>query len=442
MPKFAVVDIETTGLVHQDHGITEIAVVHVDEGIPKLVFQSLVQPGRSLPSGVKHLTGITERVLEDAPAFEDILPKLAEVLADRVFVAHHVNFDYSFLKANAEKFGVSLSAQRLCTLKYSRKVLPGLPSYRLATICAAFGIENMAAHRAGGDALAAAELLLCLMKADQGNYIDSILKKRVRENILPAHISACDVFGLPETPGVYYFYGSEQKPIYIGKAKNLRRRILSHFTGAASSRRKQLFQREIKKITFEKTPTEYIAYLLEDAEIKAHWPRYNVAQKDGAKVYAVVCYEDRTGFERIGIVQSQLRNDALAWFGSKHEARLWLQSESDRCSWSLRRAGMFQPPCPELTEQDEQANFSQFIEQAKNIYSQSFVLAEKGEVGPFPFALIMDGRYRGFGTSEDLCTFDLEKIRRAPDSLAAKAVVRRMLMDDKVLKFPINESHA
>jgi DNA polymerase-3 subunit epsilon len=441
MHKFAVVDIETTGLLLQDHSITEIAVVHVDEGVPRLVFQSLVQPNRFIPAAVSHLTGISERVLENAPRFDEILPKLAEVLADRIFVAHNANFDYSFLQSNLDKFGVQLSHQRLCTLKFCRKVFPGFSSYRLNSLCVKLGIENNAAHRAGGDAHATAELLVRLLKADTEGYLDALLQKRSIEKNLPAHLFASDVSNLPESPGVYYFHDSAHKPIYIGKAKNLRRRVLSHFSGSGSTRKKQLFQREIKKITFETTPSEYIACLLEDAEIKAHWPRHNIAQKSGTKAYAVVCYKDRTGFERLAVVRSSVRNDALALFGSLHEARLWLKSESGRCGWSLKRAGMFEPPGTARSDGDEQINFNQFIKESISIYNQSFVLAEPKENGPCPFALILNGRYKGFGTSEDLRTFDVEKIRRAPDSTAAQAVVRRMLMDDRVLKFPINSSH-
>jgi DNA polymerase-3 subunit epsilon len=436
--KFAVVDIETTGLFHQGHSITEIAVVHVDDGKAKLVFQSLVQPERSIPAAISHLTGISDQTVASSPTFQVILPQLTETLSDRIFVAHHVNFDFAFLKANFQAHGKNLLNQRLCTLKYARKVIPGQPSYKLNAICAHFGIENSSAHRATGDALATAELLIQLMKADSGKHIDALLGKKGHSSLLPAHLSTEDVLKLPESSGVYYFYGTDSKPIYIGKAKNLRRRVLSHFTGAGASRRQQLFQREILKINFKTTASEYQAWLLEDAEIKAHWPRYNVAQKVKAQTYAVVVYSDRTGYQRLGVIRSRHCKDALAWFGSLHEAKTWLRAESQAHGWNPGRAGLFQTDPFVGCDEDE---FTAFLKTTKESTIESYLLAEAQADGTHAYALVLDGRYRGFGKSDDLRTFDREKIHHAPDSSTAKAVVRRMLMDDKVLKYPIQNTH-
>ena len=101
--KFAVVDIETTGLFHQGHGITEIAVVLVENGAIKPVFHSMVNPGTEISSQISQLTGIDHAMVEKAPSINSLIPEIKGHLDGRIFLAHNVNFDYQFLKAAFEK---------------------------------------------------------------------------------------------------------------------------------------------------------------------------------------------------------------------------------------------------------------------------------------------------------------------------------------------------
>src|SRR5690554_4696408 len=196
--KFAVVDIETTGLYHQGHGITEIAVVHIDGLKRKLVFDRLLNPKRSIPKAITSLTGIESSTVSGADAFQDIANELAPLLKDRIFVAHNVNFDYNFLKAAFEKLGMPFRYPRLCTLRYSRRILTDLKSHRLKNVCAALEIENGHEHRAGGDSYAAADVLLKLMERDNSGILQDLLKQNKGNAIIPSGIHPNKIRDLPQ----------------------------------------------------------------------------------------------------------------------------------------------------------------------------------------------------------------------------------------------------
>ncbi|NEN25334.1 GIY-YIG nuclease family protein [Cryomorpha ignava] len=438
--KFAVVDIETTGLFHQGHGITEIAVVHIDGDVCTHVFHSMLNPGKAIPSGITHLTGIEDITVQDAPYFEEIAEELEIALRDRIFVAHNVNFDYNFLKAAFENAGKAFKYQRLCTMRYSRKLLPNNSSHRLKSVCLSLEILNTDEHRASGDALATAQVFLNLQKRDTQGELENLLKQNKRHSILPPGIEPEVVNNLPDNPGVYYFYGISPKPIYIGKAKNLKRRVLSHFAASGSTGRKQIFQREITRINFTEAANEYEALLMEDAEIKKHWPVYNKAQKQRTAAFAVLPYEDRSGKTRLAILKTRDRADAIAWFNSHHEAKIWLYKELIASGINPERAGMFRTDDLDFSESDSDKAIIEFIEGQKADVRNSYVLiSDASEDAPFG-VVVLDGKYRGYGHFEpsEMSREQIEsKISKAPDSPAAKAVIRKMLNDDRFEKISL-----
>jgi len=156
---YAIVDIETTGGYADNNAITEVAIVLHDGNREVKRYETLVRPGQPIPRYIQALTGITDEMVADAPGFEEIAPVVHEWLKDAVFVAHNVNFDYSFLKHQLQACGLDLQAKKLCTVRLSRKAFPGIPSYSLGNVCQHLGIEIANRHRAGGDADATATLL-------------------------------------------------------------------------------------------------------------------------------------------------------------------------------------------------------------------------------------------------------------------------------------------
>lgn len=162
---FAVVDVETTGgSPARGHRITEIAVVEIENGLISEGFQTLVNPGRRIPPQISELTGITNEMVEHAPFFEDVADDLYDWLEGSVFVAHNVSFDWRFVSAQlGDSIGFVPQGPRLCTVQMARRLVPALKRRNLDSLAVHFGIPVHARHRAYGDALATARVLLRLL---------------------------------------------------------------------------------------------------------------------------------------------------------------------------------------------------------------------------------------------------------------------------------------
>jgi DNA polymerase III epsilon subunit family exonuclease len=158
---FAVVDVETTGMrVIGGDRITEIAVAVVHGGRREVVFDSLVNPERTIPRAVRSITNITDEMVRDAPRFADLAEQVLKALSGRVFVAHNARFDWNFVSAELRRSrALTLDGSRLCTVRLARRLVKGVRSCGLDNLCRFFGFHNSARHRAAGDALVTAELL-------------------------------------------------------------------------------------------------------------------------------------------------------------------------------------------------------------------------------------------------------------------------------------------
>jgi DNA polymerase-3 subunit epsilon len=160
-----VVDVETTGArAGLGDRITEIAVAVVHGGRREIVFESLVNPERPIPRAVCAITNITDEMVRHAPRFADLAERLLAALAGRIFVAHNARFDWNFLSAELRRSrDLTLDGTRLCTVRLARRLVRGVRSCGLDSLCRFFGFHNKARHRAGGDALVTAELLARLL---------------------------------------------------------------------------------------------------------------------------------------------------------------------------------------------------------------------------------------------------------------------------------------
>ena len=218
---YAVVDIETTGGFASSNGITEIAVIVTDGRNIIDSFHTLLNPVYTIPKFVESLTGITNEMVEYERNFESIADELYELLHDKIFVAHNVNFDYSFIKHHLATAGYELHCKKLCTIRLGRKILPGLPGYGLDKICRHLQINIEGRHRAKGDAAATVQLFHLLMRQDAGGHMQAMLKGNSKEHFLPPNLAASVVRALPMCPGVYYFHDEKGKIIYKAAADEL-----------------------------------------------------------------------------------------------------------------------------------------------------------------------------------------------------------------------------
>ncbi|HUM65297.1 MAG TPA: exonuclease domain-containing protein [Chitinophagaceae bacterium] len=302
---YAIVDIETTGGYAQANGITEISI-HVFDG-EKIVdkYETLINPRQPIPYYIQSMTGITNDMVENAPVFEEVAGEVYQLLHDKVFVAHNVNFDYSFVKSHLAASQYNLNTKKLCTVRLSRKIFPGLPSYGLGNLCHALDIPITNRHRAGGDSEATAKVFRLLLENDRENLVEKSLQRNSKEQILPPNVPKEHFAQLPYTPGVYYFHNEKGKIIYVGKAKNIRYRINSHFSNNSQSRQKQNFLKHTHGISFQPCATELMAHILESTEIKKLWPVFNYSQKNAESVYGIFLYEDQNGYFRLAIEKNR-----------------------------------------------------------------------------------------------------------------------------------------
>ena len=323
---YAVVDIETTGGYAAHHGITEIAILIYD-GVQVINrYQTLINPHQSIPIYIQALTGIDNEMVSAAPDFRTVAAEIYTLLHDKIFVAHNVNFDYSFVKHHLDACGYTLNCKKLCTVRLSRKIFPGFSSYSLGKLCASLAVPLSNRHRADGDASATAIVLGMLIEKDTDGIILDTLKRSSKEQTLPPNLQKAEIDKLPNTPGVYYFKDQKGKVIYVGKAKQLKKRVCTHFTGHSISMQRANFLKNIYHIDYQTCGTELMAFILEAAEIKKLWPENNRAMKRFEQKYSLYHFEDQNGYIRLGIDKYRKNGTVLYSFNHLLEGHQLLRT--------------------------------------------------------------------------------------------------------------------
>ncbi len=276
MSLFAVVDVETTGGSLQGGSrITEVAIVVHDGTSIVDTYASLVNPGIPIPAFIANLTGITNEMVASAPSFHEIASDLFTLFQDKIFVAHNVAFDFSHIKSEFLRCGIKYEAEKMCTCKLGRKVLPGFGSYSLKAMSRNLGISLKNHHRALSDATAAAAILERLVAEAGIETIRNYSIPEEKEVDIPYHL----IENLPEKHGVYFFHDKGGNLLYVGKANNIKKRVVSHFKKGNSFKAKKI-KALLHDISCIETGNELLAYLLEMQEIKKHKPFFNYAGKN------------------------------------------------------------------------------------------------------------------------------------------------------------------
>ena len=327
---YAIVDIETTGGYAGTGGITEIAVFISDGEQIIQQYQTLLNPVYTIPRYVEALTGITNAMVENEKNFSMIADDLYKLLHDKIFVAHNVNFDYSFIKYHLAQAGYLLDCKKLCTIRLGRQIIHGAPGYGLGKICRHLGIKIDQRHRAGGDAAATVQLFHHFLKNDTRGYIQIMLKAKSKEQSAPPNLPVKQIRQLPDKPGVYYFHDNKGKVIYVGKAKSISKRVSSHFSNNNPAKQKQEFLRKIYNISYQTCATELMAFILESVEIKKLWPQQNRSQKRFEQSYALYSFEDRNGYIRLAIEKKNKNLHPLYTFNLTTEGHNLLRKLCDQ----------------------------------------------------------------------------------------------------------------
>ncbi len=335
---YAIIDIETDGGSLKSSKITEIAIfLHDGEKVIDS-FISLIDPESYIPPFITQLTGISNDMVVGAPKFYEVAKKILEITKDAIFVAHSVNFDYTIIRNEFRKLGFDFDREKLCTVKLSRKLIPLQPTYSLGKLCDNLGIEINGRHRAGGDAEATVKLFEILIALDN--------KKITTGNIKPSdpkfdnpNISAEQINTLPQEPGVYYFFNVNHELIYVGKSKNIRKRVMTHMLNSQTNKGMAM-RKEIADIDFEITGSELVALLKESDEIKNKNPFFNSAQKRTYFQYGLFTDQQLDGFVRLELRKIKEGSLPLTAYGSRKEGIEHLYKLNEEFNLCLTLTGL------------------------------------------------------------------------------------------------------
>lgn len=257
-------------------------------------------------------------MLRSAPKFYEIAKRIIEITQDCILVAHNTSFDYRILRTEFTRLGYDFIRPTLCTVELSQKLIPGQVSYSLGKLVRALGIPVTDRHRASGDAMATVKLFKMLLVKDVAKEIlISSIKAEIKKGLSPKLLDLVE--SLPSKTGIYYIHNEKGDLIYIGKSKNIKKRVNQHFTG--TSRKCKKIQAEVFAVTYEETGSELIALLKESEEIKINKPIYNRAQRKSIFHYALYPVKDEKGYINLKLLKADGRKKEITSFTSINEAK-------------------------------------------------------------------------------------------------------------------------
>lgn len=440
---YAIVDIETTGGNPERDKITEIAV-YVFDGtriVDELV--TLVNPERPIPSYITRLTGISDDMVAGAPCFYEIAKTLVEKTDGMIFVAHNAPFDYRFIQSEFKQLGYTFDRKTLCTVKLSRRLIPGKASYSLGNLCAELGISLTDRHRASGDAFATVKLFQLLLSV--GNQISpSIFDDDIDTKGLHPSFNPKQIYDLPEETGIYYMYDERGVIIYIGKSINIRKRVLQHFTGAKKRKADEMRSRVVD-ISYELTGSELIALVKELAEIGEHKPVFNRVGRRNMSRYGIFTSTDKRGYICFNVDKLNGDDDTpLTSFTAKADAVAVMEQALEEFGLCQKLCGLYQSQggcfhyeirqckgaCLGIEPSESYNIRAQRALDSFGLGSDSFLLLDKGRSADERSVLkVLHGKVIGYGffdptyVSGDMSLID-DCLTTCPDNRAVHQLVK------------------
>lgn len=312
---YSIIDIETTGGNQPGEKITEIAI-YVHNGIEIVAsFHTLINPERSIPYNITRITGIDDSMVVGAPKFYEVAKQIIALTENTIFVAHNVHFDYNFIKREFKELGFDYVRQFVCTVKLSRQILPGHASYSLGKICNDLDIKINGRHRADGDALATVKLFEILLQKN-------VASVQNQTQTLAKHESAneLNIDHLPEVIGVYYLKNSRNELIFIGKSRNIKKRVQSHLNNSSTKKATEL-REATRSIAFEETGSELIALLKEEMEINNHCPLFNKIKRKLSYDIGLFTDVNSNGYITFSIKPTSIFETPIVIYNTLEDAR-------------------------------------------------------------------------------------------------------------------------
>ncbi len=287
LPDMVLLDLETTGGTPLEDRITEIALVRIQDGEVTDRWETLVNPGIAIPPFITQLTGISNDMVRNAPSFAEVAPQLYSYLQGMVMTAHNARFDHGFLKAEFKRLGATLRQRTLCTVKLSRKLYPQHKGHGLDAIMRRHNLRTTARHRGMGDVQLMLDYLEVAKKELGTKHVQAEIQALIQGPSLPPGLDGAFLDDMPDTPGVYLFYGENELPLYVGKSIKLRSRVLNHFSGDHTTAREMEIAQEVRRVEWINTAGELGALLLEARLIKERQPSHNRLLRKTDTVYSL-----------------------------------------------------------------------------------------------------------------------------------------------------------
>lgn len=363
LPCFVVLDLETTGGNAVQDRITEIAAVRIENGVEQARWSSLVNPHTGIPPFIQSLTGITDGMVQSAPDFSEVARTLLDLLDGAVLVAHNARFDHGFLLQAFARMDITLKVKTLCTVRLSRTLYPQHKGHGLDAILRRHGLHTQARHRAMGDV----DVVLQWLEAAQAELgADAVAQ--AAQSLLQGSASVPPLLetplsDIPESPGVYLFFGEGPLPLYIGKSIKLRSRVMAHFQAASRVAREMRILTEIRRVEWRETAGELGALLLESRLVKELQPVYNRQLRRQGGLVAWLLADDPQARPLLRLVGlDDLANDMLPKLYGVYRSKRHAQD-------SLRSAAQTHGLCPQALglESGKGACFAHQIGQCKGV---------------------------------------------------------------------------
>lgn len=458
--KFAITDIETSGSGIRGNKITEICVIVVQNGEVVDQYSSLVNPGESIPLYIESLTGINDEMVSSAPHFSEVADEIDRITKDCVFVAHNVNFDYNIIRAEFASLNRPYKRKRLCTVRLAKKLIPNLFSYSLGNICTSINIPHYDRHRAQGDCEATVTLFQrCLALDPEYEVTTKMLNQKTAASYLPPNFKNSDFEKLPTSTGVYFFKDKDGKPLYIGKAKNIKSRIKSHFQ--ERSNRKYKLMQATYSIDYELTGNELLALLRESELILKYYPEFNKAQKKVSRPYTLTSYHNQKGIEQFVLHKNKVSPVSWMKFYTREEAIKFLEFLCEEFELCPRYCGLqsgsgscdhyrIHSCSGACRNQINSEEYNKRVAKALDYIAQfedSCLLVEKGRSeGEKSFIYLNRGKYAGYGFIDKSEEFNQPEefrnflIPQKTSSYTDRIVSRYLNTKKNLVKIPLSGS--
>ncbi|MFZ9989018.1 MAG: exonuclease domain-containing protein [Burkholderiaceae bacterium] len=386
-------DVETTGSTATRDRVTEVAWVLLDGETGQVSKEShLVNPDARIPAFIQQLTGITDDMVADAPRFSAIAPRLAAAMEGAVFVAHNARFDYGFVKNEFKRIGQSVRAPVLCSVKLSRLFFPAEKRHNLDAVMARHQLQADSRHRALIDADLIYQFWLDLQQRFGAQKVLDAAKSLISQSSWPSHLDADALDEMPDTPGVYIFYGEKRFTLYVGKSKHLRQRVLSHFSGDHAHGKELSLSMQVRQIEWHETPGEIGALLLEASLVKQLAPSHNVRLRRNKSLCAWRFSTETNAPPSLVWTQdldAGAQDDLYGLFTSQRHAQTWLTALAETHQLCKGRLGLekVKPKQPCFGRQLRQCKGVCVGEEAPNLHDLRLLAAMVDrKVATWPFA--------------------------------------------------------